>query len=124
MKRIINFSVIFAALLLFSSTAFAQTTVGTGLGSNGQGLNWVDADGDGICDNFGTANQGSSNGAKGAKKMNRMNGQGGQGLAKGFGNGTGLRPQDGTGLGAGKGSGSGVCDGSGPKGAGRRGNSK
>ncbi len=117
MKRLINLSVILVLLSVFSTTAFAQeqTTQSRKLvkaqtlqGTTGQGINWVDADGDGICDNFGTENQGMGNGK-------------GYGLKDG--SGSGVRPQDGTGYGKmnGAGSGSGVCDGSGPKGSSRRG---
>ena len=83
--------------------------------------NWVDADGDGICDNFGTANQASN------RQMNRMNkgmhkGMGnGNGMGNGFGNGSGVRPQDGTGFGRKNGSGMGNCDGTGSGNASRRG---
>jgi len=73
------------------------------------GANFVDANGDGICDNF-------QNGTRGA------NGKG-QGICRGRGKGNGTHggPQDGTGVGApaGAGTGAGVCDGTGPKGKGR-----
>ena len=66
------------------------------------GTAFVDANGDGICDNFqaGTPQ--------------------GKGYGQGRGRGTHVGPQDGTGFGAGKGAGGGICDGTGPKGA-RRG---
>lgn len=94
------------SVLFFASSAQAQTT------GNGQGkgvkTNWVDANGDGICDNVGTSAQG---------KMNS-----GKGFGKKDGTGNPLRPQDGTGFGAKNGNltGTGVCDGSGPKGAAAR----
>jgi hypothetical protein len=68
-----------------------------------RGANFVDADGDGVCDNFGT--------------KSAMQGKHGKG--KGPGNGTGnqgVGPKDGTGYGAGTGNGTGTCDGTGPKG--------
>ncbi len=113
MKRIIIIAAALFSLVLLSSTTNAQT-IGKGQGKGlGKGLktNWVDANGDGICDNVGTAKQG-------------MNGAG-KGYGKKDGTGNPLRPQDGTGYGkkAGAGSGTGVCDGTGPKGTmARRGN--
>lgn len=121
MKRIINFSIILIVFSIFTSTLFAQEEVNmenrkmvkvqTLQGTNTYGPNWVDADGDGICDNFGTANQG-------------------RGVGKGYGlkdgSGAGVRPQDGTGFGkrhgagVGSGTGTGVCDGTGAKGSSRR----
>jgi hypothetical protein len=73
--------------------------------------NFIDANGDGVCDNF-------QNGTRGA------NGQGqgqGKGYGRGKGNGTHVGPQDGRGFGApaGAGAGTGICDGTGPKGKGR-----
>ena len=131
MKRLINLSVAMLILSFFATTAFAQTTntvqnanqnqfnnmvqSTTGQFGNSQGVNWVDADGDGICDNYGTVNQGSGSGH-------------GYGLKDGSGAGT--RPQDGTGFGRinnaganGTGTGTGIadCDGTGPKGSARRG---
>lgn len=111
MKRSIYFAVFFAISILFlaSSSTYAQQN-GKGLGNaNAPKVNWVDADGDGICDNFGTAAQsGNVNG----KRYGLKNGTGTQ-----------PRPQDGTGFGAkaGMGTGTGTCDGTGPKGAARRG---
>jgi hypothetical protein len=75
------------------------------------GANFVDANGDGICDNF-------QSGARGA------NGQGqGHAYGRGKGDGTHVGPKDGTGFGAraGAGTGTGICDGTGPKGRGRGG---
>jgi hypothetical protein len=102
------------ALLVTAIVAVTQGKPAAAPKATGQatvGANFVDADGDGICDNF-------QNGARGA------NGQGqGKGYGRGKGNGTHVGPQDGTGFGAqaaaGKGTGSGVCDGTGPKGKGR-----
>ena len=73
------------------------------------GPNFVDANGDGICDNF-------QSGVRAA------NGQGkGKAYGRGRGDGTHIGPQDGTGFGAraGAGTGTGICDGTGPKGRGR-----
>jgi hypothetical protein len=123
MKRLINLSAILILVSIFSTTAFAQSQQNNQnrkmvkaqsmQSTTGQGVNWVDADGDGICDNFGTNNQGSGNGK-------------GYGLKDGTNGGT--RPQDGTGFGkmngAGNGSGTGVCDGTGSKGNSRRGGRK
>ncbi|MCX6169477.1 MAG: hypothetical protein NTX65_09060 [Ignavibacteriales bacterium] len=107
MKRtaLLTIVVIFSILFL-ASTANAQTT------GNGQGkgvkTNWVDANGDGICDKVGTSLQGANRSGKGYGKKD--------------GTGNPLRPQDGTGFGAKSGnlSGTGVCDGSGPKGSAAR----
>ena len=112
MKRLINLSVILVLLSVFTTTAFAQDQSTTNkqnnkmvkaqssLGTNTQSANWVDADGDGVCDNFGTVNQGQGNGK-------------GYGLKDG--SGAGVRPQDGTGFGKlnGGGNGTGICDGTG-----------
>jgi len=108
MKRSAFFAIaLFFSFLLFASSTNAQTT-GNGNG-NGAKINWVDANGDGICDNFGTSLQGSNSG---------------KGYGKKDGTGTGTRPQDGTGYGKkggnGTGLGTGVCDGTGPKGSASR----
>jgi hypothetical protein len=71
--------------------------------TSARGANFIDADGDGVCDNFGT---------RGGMKAKHGRGNG---LGDGTGN-KGIGPKDGTGFGAGKGNGSGVCDGTGPKG--------
>lgn len=124
MKRLMNLAVILLVLAVFTSTTFAQEVntqarkmvkAQTMQDGSQTGVNWVDADGDGICDNYGTENQGS-----------------GKGYGIKDGSGSRVRPQDGTGYGkvngagsgSGSGSGSGVCDGTGPKGAGARANSK
>ena len=122
MKRTLSISALFLGVFFLANAIFAQTTPQKAqIKTNNQTqirTNWVDADGDGICDNFGTAKQGSG-------KMKRMNGQSkGQGLGNGAGNGkhygdgSGIRPQDGTGFGAGNGSG--TCNGTGRKGKGGR----
>lgn len=110
MKRSIYFAVFFAISILFlASSAYAQQN-GKGEGkSKASKINWVDADGDGICDNFGTGTQAAN----------------ANGKRYGLKNGTGTqpRPQDGTGFGAkaGNATGTGACDGTGPKGSARRG---
>lgn len=134
MKRLIGLSVIALALAIFTSVSFAQekiktqvksqvkTQVQTQTGINGQQArtNWVDLDGDGICDNFNSAARNRNlTGGKGFGMQNKANGGTmGMGNARGFGDGSGLRPQDGTGFGYknGGGTGTGVCDGTGPKG--------
>jgi hypothetical protein len=126
MKRIISLSVILLVVSLFTTSIFAQeqeaiknqnmVKAQTTQGTQTQARNWVDADGDGICDNVGT---GVGQQLKGAN-ANSGNGKGNR--KGGYGDGTGIRPQDGTGLGAGvgTGTGTGVCDGTGPKGAVKR----
>jgi hypothetical protein len=113
MKRILLFSL--SVVFVFGTLASAQTPPGPAKPTPGQplmqGPNFVDLDGDGICDNF----------------QNRLaNGQGGVGRNRGRGYGPGngsgnmgLGPRDGTGYGPGAG-GAGNCTGSGPQGA-RRG---
>jgi hypothetical protein len=114
MKRTL---ILTAGLLAFGLTASAQTAppqpandekpVATQATTRSQakvsaGPNFVDADGDGICDN---------RQARGNRKGQR----------RGPGDGTGNRgvgPRDGSGYGAGPGA---NCDGTGPKGRGRRG---
>jgi len=73
---------------------------------------FVDADGDGICDNLGAKLR------QGKGRMNAMHGKR-HGPGDGTGN-QGIRPMDGTGFGPGSGQGTGVCDGTGPKGRGGR----
>ena len=118
MKKIINISAILILLSIFTSTIFAQENnvqvrkmvkAQTLQGVGNQGPNYVDADGDGICDNAGTENQGTGNGYQ-------------RGLKDGTHNR--VMPQDGTGFGKGSGSangdGTGTCDGSGVQGASKR----
>ncbi len=83
--------------------ATAQSRAGTGAGPN-----FVDANGDGICDNF-------QSGTRPARAGGARRG-GGYGPGDGTGN-RGIGPRDGTGFGPG--AGSGLCDGTGPKGFGR-----
>lgn len=103
--------------------------------ANGDGINdnMQDADGDGIPngqdpDYTGPKTRSGRGGARGFVDLNgdgindnmasgmRGNGRRGRG---GYGNGTGLSPMDGTGFGPG--ATSGACDGTGPKGQGKRG---
>ena len=108
MKRTaLFFAVALFTIVFFNSNTNAQTA-GNG---NGTKANWVDANGDGICDNVGTSLQG----------VNRT----GKGYGKKDGSGLRVQPQDGTGFGSkgGNATVSGSHDGTGPKGAsvGRRG---
>lgn len=114
MKRFINAALALAIVgalgILFTENAAAQVK-GTGAGQ--RGALFVDQDGDGICDNFGTnAGQRLGNSSKGK----------GYGPGTGTGN-AGQGPKDGTGYGrkAGLATGTGVCDETGPKGTQRRG---
>ncbi len=128
MKRLINLSAVLILFSILATTAFAQSNntnknqksfnnnvrMGTGQFTNSPRTNWIDENGDGICDNYGTVNQGKGKGH-------------GYGLKDGSGAGT--QPKDGTGFGrkngmgvgnqnnaTGFGKGNGTCDGSGPKG--------
>jgi hypothetical protein len=106
MKRIIITAIalsVVAALGFAQSTAKEQTSTAdktqTQTVTKGQrGANFIDADGDGVCDNFQT----------------KAGGQGKQG--KGMGKGAGKGMGNGTCTGSGAGTGTGVCDGTGPKG--------
>ncbi|MBZ0180526.1 MAG: hypothetical protein K8F36_14670 [Melioribacteraceae bacterium] len=122
MKHLLNSALAILIALFFSTSLFAQTDASGGQVQNKfmkqYKTNWVDADGDGICDNFGTENQGQG------RKFGRMNKGGNSDGRGGYGDGSGIRPQDGTGFGPGNGNGTGVCDGTGPKGNSRRGGRK
>lgn len=115
MKNIIKLVGLLAIFSLLGASVFAQTDQTQekvrNLNLNQYRINWVDIDGDGICDNFGTENQGSG---EGYGRLN--NNSKGKGIRGGLGDGSGLRPQDGTGFGRGNGSRTGTCDGTGPKG--------
>jgi len=91
------------AILVFAAGSAAAQAVPQGAPGTGIGPNFVDVNGDGICDNF-------QSGARAGK----MQGRGGYGPADGTGN-KGVGPRDGSGFGAK--AGGGVCDGTGPKGA-------
>jgi hypothetical protein len=134
MRRIFNFSVIAITAVTLSGAAYAQSTsqfkyknqIKAKVGTNAVQLrtNWVDVDGDGICDNYSSAARLRNMKANGGKGMGLRNGSKSFGNGSGyrFGDGSGLHPQDGTGLGfkhgvgTGTGTGIGVCDGTGPKG--------
>jgi hypothetical protein len=78
-----------------------------------RGPRYVDADGDGICDNLQAQ-------ARGGRGQGRRAGKGRRGNGPGDGTGNqGVGPRDGSGFGPGAQSGN--CDGTGPKGKGRRG---
>jgi hypothetical protein len=132
MRRILNLSVIAITAVMLSGAAYAQSIfqfqyknqVKAKVGTNGiqAKTNWVDVDGDGICDNYSAAarvRNMNANGGKGAGLQKAGNSIG-TGSGYRFGDGSGLHPQDGTGLGfkngGGKGTGTGTCDGTGPKG--------
>jgi hypothetical protein len=93
----IGILVLSAAAMSAQSPTTPQPPAGTTVGAN-----FVDANGDGVCDNFQSGNRQG----QGAGKAQR---------------GKRLGPQDGSGFGApaGAGTGTGICDGSGPKGKGR-----
>ncbi|MBI1932497.1 MAG: hypothetical protein HYS24_08165 [Ignavibacteriales bacterium] len=113
MKSLINLSVMLLVVSLLTTSVFAQQAnnqtrnmvKSQTLQTTTPGSNWVDADGDGICDNAGTGNQGS-----------------GKGYGVKDGSGSHVQPQDGTGYGKtnGAGNGTGVCDGTGSKGTAKR----
>ena len=132
MRRIINFSIVAFSFAILTSTVFPQNTnqqkiqkqnkkqVKAQVGINGPQAktNWVDADGDGICDNYSFAARVRNMSGNGGKGTGLQNGKNlfGTGSGYRFGDGSGLHPQDGTGLGFKNGGGTGVCDGTGPKG--------
>ena len=89
-------------LVLSASAAFAQAPTTPQPTGARVGANFVDANGDGICD----LNQSGNRQGQGGGKAQR---------------GKRLGPQDGSGYGApaGAGTGTGICDGTGPKGKGR-----
>lgn len=106
MKRIINATLTLAMVgalgIFFSHDTFAQQKTTT----KSHGTQFVDQDGDGVCDNYTS---------RSAQKMG--NGQRAKGYGPGNGTGTmGQGPKDGTGYGKKAGAGTGVCDGTGPKG--------
>ena len=105
MKNLMNLAIVLFTITLLTGTMFAQQQLGDGTGNpNAPRTNWVDANGDGICDNFGTDLQGAnSKRMKMNKGLNKGTGAG-DGTGNGLGDGSGLKPQDGTGFGR-KGSG-------------------
>lgn len=116
MKRILLMSAGF--VVLFTALAAAQTPTTPGpQPPAGKGANFVDANGDGICDRFesGTAGQqGRRQGPRDGTGQQLRRG-GGQGRGPGAGAGTGQK------MGPGPGAGTATCDGTGPKGRGRAG---
>lgn len=98
MNNLMKFVTGLALLAIFTTSSFAQETNndlnGTRAmvkaqvfsGATTQGPNWIDENGDGICDNVGTDNQGQANSA-------------GKGLGLKDGSGAKPSPQDGTGYG-------------------------
>jgi hypothetical protein len=114
MKRFAIFAAAVGVLIVMAGAARAQTTSPPATTPSTVGPNFVDADGDGICDNCtGTPRgQGQGQGRKSGK------GRGGYGPGDGTGS-QGLGPRDGSGYGTG--AGIGTCTGTGPKGRGRRG---
>ncbi len=124
MKRIINVLTVLILLSVFTSTIFAQENnakvqkevkAQTLQANTGSGPNWVDSDGDGICDNFGTDNQGSGNGnQRGLKDGTKSR------LMQKDGTRARMMLKDGTGAGNGTGSGTGICDGTGSQSASKK----
>jgi hypothetical protein len=110
MKRFVIFAATLGAVMVMAGVAGAQANPPATQTPTTVGLNFVDANGDGICDNCTGTGQGQG---KGARK-----GRGGYGPGNGTGN-QGVGPRDGSGYGPGGGSGN--CDGTGPKGQRRRG---
>jgi hypothetical protein len=109
MKCIINamltLALVGAFSLMVTNSAMSQQK-GAGIGK--RGAQFIDQNGDGVCDNFGT---------KSGQKMG--NGNKGKGFGPGDGTGNkGKCPKDGTGYGSKSvsGTGTGICDGTGPKG--------
>lgn len=114
MKRIVIGAVVLGAALLLTGAAEAQSTDPAGPPAN-TGRNFVDADGDGVCDNCtGTPRGQGRQGRQGQRA--RQGGKGQRGPGDGTGN-HGVGPRDGSGYGRGAGSGS--CNGTGPRGQGR-----
>jgi hypothetical protein len=112
MKALKLKTAIFAiAAITFAATASftnAQTK-STNTNSGKHGALFIDANGDGICDNFNKPN--AKHQGNGVGKKNGT----GKGFGMKHGNGSGIC----NGTGKGTGNGGGVCDGTGPKGKGR-----
>lgn len=113
MKRVVLFGL--GLVLAFGTLASAQTPPGPATPTPGQplmqGPNFVDLDGDGICDHF----QNRLTSGRAVRAQSR-----GKGYGPGNGTGNmGMGPKDGTGYGAGP-NGTGNCTGTAPQG-GRRG---
>jgi hypothetical protein len=111
MKRLVLFAAALGAVMVMAGAASAQTSnPPAGNAPTAVGPSFVDANGDGICDNCTGAGQGQGRKAR--------KGRGGYGPGNGTGN-QGVGPRDGSGYGPGGASGN--CTGTGPKGRGRRG---
>ena len=110
-----NIALAAIAIVLFATVSMTNAQ-GKGMGNKGvnHGVNFVDANGDGICDNRDNPNVIRPKDGTG-KKYGAGNGFG---MKNGKGNGTGIC----NGTGQGSGNGTGICDGTGPKGKGRGGN--
>jgi hypothetical protein len=108
-ERLVVFAAALGAVIVMADVAGAQTM--NPPASNPPttvGPNFVDANGDGMCDNCSGTGQGQGRKAR--------KGKGGYGPADGSGN-QGVGPRDGSGYGPG--AGSGTCTGTGSKGQGR-----
>lgn len=120
MKRLMILTL--GAMVAYAATAGAQTNPPpANPNAPAQvGPNFVDNDGDGICDRYQAGDRTRT--GKGARRGGKGTGRGGYGPGDGSGN-QGVGPRDGSGYGPGSGAGpgSGNCDGTGPKGQGRRG---
>jgi hypothetical protein len=115
MKRFVILGAALGAVLALAGAASAQTANPPATSAPPSvGRNFVDADGDGICDHCTGTPRGQGQGP--GQKARR--GRGGYGPGDGTGN-QGVGPRDGSGYGPGAGSGN--CNGSGPRGRGRRG---
>jgi hypothetical protein len=115
MKRLVIFAAALGAVMVLAGAASAQTANPPATNTpTAVGPNFVDANGDGICDNCTGTGQGKGQGQKARK------GKGGYGPGNGTGN-QGAGPRDGSGYGPGGASGN--CTGTGPSGRsrGRRG---
>ena len=117
MKTGINLLTMLVLALFISSSLFAQDQksqnqkmekIQTKQQVNTHGPNWIDENGDGICDNYDKNTTGNQ--FKGSKSKQNKKGK--------FGDGSGARPQDGTGFGFKNGAG--TCDGSGSSGKANR----
>jgi len=113
MKRLVIFAAALGAVMVLAGAASAQTANPPATNTpTAVGPNFVDANGDGICDNCTGTGQG--------KGQKARKGKGGYGPGNGTGN-QGAGPRDGSGYGPGGASGN--CTGTGPSGRsrGRRG---
>ncbi len=117
-----NVAIVLFTVALLTGTMFAQERKLDGTGNpDAPKVNWVDEDGDGVCDNFGTELQGAnSQNRKMNKRQNKGNGSRNV-TGNRYGDGSGLSPQDGTGFG--RKNGTSTSDGTSTfqKGSGRRG---